>query len=242
MMYKFREEFPNINGLQDTLPCGLYLNDKNGQFDIINSQIPRYRPLPQRGFFAQILHLNQRNHWICIAGYSEPKKTISIDVYDSMNSYIVDHELISQVSSFFKCHDVDQFEFVFHRVTYQLDGSSCGVHAIANTLVLCTGGFPDCHFYNLENMRPHLIALIENGDHSELFDSETIVDRSSRVKKKQAQPVFCYCREIEDGSEMVQCNRCFEWFHFKCLMLDISEIEKKKKWYCNYCSQRVENK
>jgi hypothetical protein len=91
-MYKFKAEFPNINGLQDTLLGGLYLNDKNGQFDIINSQIPRYRPLPQRGFFVQILHLNQRNHWICIAGYSEPKKTISIDVYDSMNSYIVDHE------------------------------------------------------------------------------------------------------------------------------------------------------
>jgi len=103
-----------------------------------NRYIPRYRPLPQKGDFIQILNLANRAHWITIAGNCELKPTIQIDVYDSLNSNIVDQELISQVSSFFRCHEgIEYLEFVFHNVTHQVDGSACGVHAIANAIVAC---------------------------------------------------------------------------------------------------------
>jgi len=183
-------------------------------------KIPIFRALPQKGFFAQIIQLETLRHWICISGHCELKQTISIDVWDSLNSNIVDDYLISQVSSLFKCYELENFEFIFHRFTGQLDGASCGIHAIANSIVLCNDGYPDCHVYFRNEMRDHLISIIENGDHIELFNSE-IFELRSRTITKKAKPVFCYCRKPEDGKEMVQCSRCFEWFHLQCLITQI---------------------
>ena len=92
----------------------------------------------------QILHLESKSHWITISGWCEDNEIITIDVYDSMNSNILNQELISQISSFFKGHEnLQKFMFVFHRVSHQIDGSSCGVHAIANAIVLCNHGLPE---------------------------------------------------------------------------------------------------
>jgi hypothetical protein len=99
-----------------------------GRYDENQTKIPRFRPLPQSGDFVQILNLQNRQHWICIGGNCEEKSTIRVDVYDSLNSDIMDHELISLTSSLFRCHEnLENFEFAFYNVTDQLDGSSCGV-------------------------------------------------------------------------------------------------------------------
>jgi hypothetical protein len=152
-----------------------------------------------------------------------------------LNSNIVDQELISQVSSFFRCHEgIEYLEFVFHNVTHQVDGSACGVHAIANAIVVCNGQMPEWHVYYRHLMREHLVSIIANGHHCALFPSETF-DCKSRTSMKKAVRVFCYCREIDDGSEMIQCCRCFEWFHFKCLY---DAVDKTTPFYCDYCFVR----
>jgi hypothetical protein len=75
-------------------------------------------------------------------------------------------------------------------------------------------------------MRPHLVSIIENGEHTAKFPELSSI--------KTAVPVFCYCRQRDDGSHMLQCMRCFEWFHARCLKtsIDISEF------YCDYCFER----
>jgi hypothetical protein len=82
-------------------------------------------------------------------------------------------------------------------------------------------------------MRPHLVSIIENGEHTAKFPEFVFPDRElSSIKT--AVPVFCYCRQRDDGSHMLQCMRCFEWFHARCLKtsIDISEF------YCDYCFER----
>jgi hypothetical protein len=72
-------------------------------------------------------------------------------------------------------------------------------------------------------MRPHLVSIIEKGEHTDKFPEFVFGDRALSTIKT-AVPVFCYCRKIDDGSQMVQCMRCFEWFHTKCLKTSIKNI------------------
>ncbi len=187
---------------------GVYvINKSTRKYDVKNTQIPGYRPLPKYGEFIQILNWQTRKHWICIAANCKPEKIIRIHVYDSLNTNTVNHELVSQVSAFFKCHEsLEFFEFVFHKVTYQLDNSSCGVHAIANAIVLCRDELPEWHYYTHKEMRKHLVSIIENGNNVEAFPS-TMVPCNLPEPSIRFRPVFCYCRQADDGSDMYQCSR-----------------------------------
>jgi hypothetical protein len=187
---------------------GHYIIDKNTRkYDMKNTRIPRYRPLPREGEFIQILHLETRAHWICISGNCKPENIIQIHVYDSKNVNRVNHELISQVSAFFRCHNnLEYLEFVFHKVTYQWDDSSCGLHSIANAIVLCHNGLPEWHYFIIKDMREHLVSIIKNGDHVEEFPM-ILISCDIHEPSLKVKPVFCYCRQEDDKSEMVHCNR-----------------------------------
>ena len=45
---------------------------------------------------------------------------------------------------------------------------------------------------------------------------------------------FCYCKGRESQA-MVQCERCNEWFHYKCIGLSESDIENIDHFFCNEC-------
>lgn len=142
---------------------------------------------------------------------------------------------MSQVLSLFGWHqNLETLEFAFYTVTDQLDGSSCLVHAIANAIVFCNYAFRDYRQYILSQMRPHLVSIIENGEHTELFPEFFFNDRALATIKR-AQPVFCYCRLRDNGSEMYECNRCFEWLHTRCLK---SSVDPNSLFYCDYCYER----
>lgn len=44
--------------------------------------------------------------------------------------------------------------------------------------------------------------------------------------------IHCRCRGIDDGTKMVECERCFRWFHFKCCDIDEDNV---KDWSCELC-------
>ncbi|KAH3824093.1 hypothetical protein DPMN_125921 [Dreissena polymorpha] len=37
------------------------------------------------------------------------------------------------------------------------------------------------------------------------------------LKEVQDKPLYCMCRGVDDGSFMVACDVCEEWFHGKCV-------------------------
>ena len=45
---------------------------------------------------------------------------------------------------------------------------------------------------------------------------------------------FCYCRGKE-SQFMLQCERCTEWYHYKCIGLSERDIENIDHFYCNEC-------
>ena len=167
-MLKLKNEFPLIHGLQDTIKLGSYNLDANRKYIISENNMPRMTPLPQNGIFVQIMHSITREHWFVISGNCDQSERICIDVYDSFNDHVLNNELISQVSSMFRCHKIESQEkslvFNFYTVTAQRDSSSCGLHALVNAIILCNDGYPDCHILKTENnyMRQHLITIIQN--------------------------------------------------------------------------------
>jgi len=46
---------------------------------------------------------------------------------------------------------------------------------------------------------------------------------------------YCICNGIDNGSPMVQCEFCTEWFHYTCLNLNSNSSELKGTWKCVKC-------
>ena len=47
---------------------------------------------------------------------------------------------------------------------------------------------------------------------------------------------FCICRGPSYG-DMIECEICEEWFHFKCV--GIKEGEEPKEWHCKNCEKQL---
>ncbi|CAI5757546.1 unnamed protein product [Candida verbasci] len=47
--------------------------------------------------------------------------------------------------------------------------------------------------------------------------------------------LFCICRKIDNGEMMIACDGCEEWFHFKCMNIDLNYQNLIQKFYCKFC-------
>ena len=48
-------------------------------------------------------------------------------------------------------------------------------------------------------------------------------------------PVFCLCREVDDGLPMIGCDKCNEWYHKRCLKISDSHykhLQNVEYWSC----------
>lgn len=52
------------------------------------------------------------------------------------------------------------------------------------------------------------------------------------------QDVFCICKRPDDGSWMIACEKCDEWFHGRCIGLTQAEGELAVLYYCDECQLR----
>ena len=63
---------------------------------------------------------------------------------------------------------------------------------------------------------------------------------STQIATEYVYPIYCSCRlpEPEDGSYMIQCDNCFEWYHKRCLTdLCVESLDElDDEWLCNKCS------
>uniref|UniRef100_A0A6G1SFG1 CXXC-type zinc finger protein 1 n=1 Tax=Aceria tosichella TaxID=561515 RepID=A0A6G1SFG1_9ACAR len=48
-----------------------------------------------------------------------------------------------------------------------------------------------------------------------------------------ARQKYCICRKTNSDENMVQCDKCSEWFHYRCLR--ITEVDKNADWFCPIC-------
>ena len=55
---------------------------------------------------------------------------------------------------------------------------------------------------------------------------------------KANEVVYCSCKQPDDGTLMIQCDECQEWFHGRCVGVTQTEALSIDKYFCPFCKQR----
>ena len=163
-----------------------------------------------------IININD-THWVCASNIGCRYNTIA--VYDSLPaSSMGSKRLQVQVAAILHINE-KCFELQYIDIQRQCGGSDCALFAIANCTALCMGEDPQLLRYNQWQMRQHLEKCYELGT-MQLFPHQKIVPRvkRQRVCASFTVVVYCLCRQVyTNGSAMIQCHVCQEWYHDKCV-------------------------
>ena len=140
--------------------CQIYLQKVNPLIE--GFQRPTLGPV--RNFsimtsdFVQILHTG-RSHWVCVSSINCPAGMVNL--YDSLFNEIIENEVEEQVKSLFG----GNFQGITNvPVQQQLNGSDCGVFAVAFVTCLVYGSNPQDFMFHIPQMRPHLLECLKAGD------------------------------------------------------------------------------
>ncbi|CAL1715045.1 unnamed protein product [Somion occarium] len=64
--------------------------------------------------------------------------------------------------------------------------------------------------------------------------------KSTRAKTKAKAPkVYCTCKKPDDGTPMILCSECKEWYHFNCVDLKESDAEDIRLYICPACHEKT---
>ena len=80
---------------------------------------------------------------------------------------------------------------------------------------ICNGQDPAVYEQNA--IRKHILNSIEDGV---MTAFPTSASRLPKASIRKNIPVYCICRHINDGSQMIQCDICQQWFHVACMKID----------------------
>ena len=109
------------------------------------------------GDFVQILHTGG-NHWVCVSSIGCEKGFVNL--YDSLFYDVILDDLEQQVRNLIG-EDFKAISVV--PVQQQLNGSDCGVFAIAFATVLVYNLDKNIPEFNVHQMRTHLSTCLKNG-------------------------------------------------------------------------------
>jgi hypothetical protein len=217
-----KEQYPKQNGLQDTL---------------VLAELCRFRSSPTD--FIQIVNIS-RSHWVCVSNVFSSSGVV--EVFDSMPAYSTSSSSLKrQVAAMLKTSE-KCFDLYHVDVQRQVGGSDCGLFAIAFAASLCARNDPHTERYAQTEMRQHLAQCFEEKKISSFPNSNgrRRLGRHRIINRKKVD-VFCICRlpwNKYDGKRgpLVQCIRCKEWYHQKCLNIDQDIVNQPSaKFTCSIC-------
>lgn len=215
------------------------------QFSHINGlQCPQYqlsRPLVDCRNVIQILHLhnditkkNNIDHWGVIStnGYGNDCE-MTFQYYDSAYSTLQcnSEEIICHLlTTSSKCFRIK----VNIMPTPKQSGSSdCGLYAIAIATALAYNLNPSSLIFAQSEMREHFLQCLLNRK------LEPFPITKTKKPCPALKQVTCYscpkCCKGDDGSIMVECDRCGLWYHEAC----VNEFDKRDKWYGPSCCNAI---
>jgi len=122
-------------------------------------------------------------------------------------------------------------------VAGQRGSADCGLYAIAIMTTLASNENPTEVLYSHQDMRVHLEQCFDKGI-LEKFPVEKRRRVRNQISSEIEVLVYCKCRlpEPEDGSKMIQCDKCLEWYHLQCLNIDQKQVLTEEEWFCEKCS------
>jgi len=66
--------------------------------------------------------------------------------------------------------------------------------------------------------------------------------KASTIQKKSraaAKKAYCVCKQPDDGTPMVHCSECKDWYHFRCVDLDERDADEISIYVCPTCATRT---
>jgi len=60
-------------------------------------------------------------------------------------------------------------------------------------------------------------------------------DEDEDMEDEEDNKLYCVCRKAYDGSFMVACDSCLEWYHPSCIGFTEDKLKKMKKYICDKC-------
>lgn len=49
---------------------------------------------------------------------------------------------------------------------------------------------------------------------------------------------YCICRGRDDGTFMICCDSCNEWYHGRCVHITARKAKEIDKWICEFCIKK----
>ena len=93
---------------------------------------------------------------------------------------------------------------------------------------ICNGQEPSGVRYDQDSMRKHLVDSFEKG-YLDIFPTKPMRKVKATTRHMETIPVYCVCRLLDDGSEMIQCVKCKEWFHTRCVRVPKAVLNSDKE-------------
>ena len=208
-LYLLKQNFPHIAGLQNTLlqqrqnPA---IHHEDGQM------------------LLQIIHI-RGSHWATI----QIMNGNEILLYDSAYSTVT-LDTVDVISKLIHCTE-STITIHIMNVSKQAGTMDCALFAMATVTSLALGDDPVTVVYDQQQLRSHFLESLvtRNIKAFPLLKSKRV---ASRYKKSEKFQVYCYCRMRYDGSKMICCDSCEEWYHLRCIKTDSIDVDK---WFCDNC-------
>ena len=203
-----KSQFPHVDGLQDTL-----LQSTN------TWSVPS-------GEYVQVIHADGR-HWLTITNMGETE-LCRVRIYDSLRNTPT-ASTMKTISNFLGVKD-NHLRVSVMNVQQQPNSNDCGLYAVAFATALAYGQDPTEQDY--VDLRSHFLTCVLSRCLTP-FPSSVAYRKPKELRT--IEPSFCSCGRGDDGSLMIECEECGEWFHSECVG-KLSKA-KAKKWRCSRCMQ-----
>ena len=201
------------------------------------------------GSFLQIVHVQRPQHFVLIEGLEDVTKGL-VRVFDSLFVQPV-ATLKEQIAALLRTPK-NMFKIIYPWCPKQLDGVSCGIHAIANTTeIIFNQQSYENHNWNWDHkrMRKHLKECLETGLLKQFPKIKSKIGREAFKESVYDVEVFCICRQPSLTESIylptrgyltwIQCcyKNCAKWYHNQCVKILDKDLENwsKKQFICPTC-------
>ena len=118
-------------------------------------------------------------------------------------------------------------------IQQQEGATDCGLFSIAAAYHAAVGEGLEGITFKQDGMREHLMECLERKEPT-LFPTTSAVTTRCPKSTCLCMFIYCVCRLLESyDSNMIECDKCGSWFHFKCMGLRKNALTDS--WFCTHC-------